>query len=336
MNFYFSGWAMDPKFHYLGYVWTTNASQGRDAQVVVAGNMQYDFTNWLTGGVGIDSLPGTRTTEGNFPFWLSVDNRLISDEFFRPSYTTGIWVKGGLNDKLNYKLMLGNNLSQLGVDAGQLENDLATWSANLTWMPFGDYGKGFGDFEMHQQPVTRFGLNYTYSEEDRQSQPDTEDVENVQLRLSDGNIIFDPGLFGDGIIITDATYQMAAFDAGLKYKGSSIWGEYFVRWLDDFKGPGSSGLSFNDFKDHGFQLQTSTMLSPQAVQLYLSGSKIFGEYGNPWDARLGINVYPWRNKVVRWNSELIYLDDSPVGALSLPYTVGGSGPVFNTNLEVNY
>jgi hypothetical protein len=336
MNLFFSGWAMDPRFHYLGYVWTTNASQGRGAQVVVAGNLQYDFSYWLTGGVGIDSLPGTRSTAGNFPNWLGVDNRLISDEFFRPSYTTGVWIKGKFAETYNYKLMLGNNLSQLGVDAGQLDNGLNTWSGMLSWMPSGDYGPGFGDFENHQSMVTRFGLHYTYSKEDRQSQPGTEAIENVQLRLSDGSIIFTPDLFGIGIAITDATYQMVSFDAGVKFRGYSLAGEFFVRQLNDFKGPGTDSLTFNDLNDHGFQLQSSAMLIPKAVQLYLSGSKVFGEYGNPWDARLGVNVFPWKNKVARWNTELLYLDNSPVGALSLPYSVGANGLVFYTNLEVNY
>ena len=336
MNLFFYGWLMDPRFHYLSYVWTSNASQGRGAQVVVAGNMQYDFTDWLTGGVGIGSLPGTRSTEGNFPFWLGVDNRLIGDEFFRPSYTTGIWASGKPARSLKYQLMLGNNLSQLGVDAGQLNNGLNTWSGMLSWMPGGEYGAAFGDFESHRQPVTRFGLHFTRSEEDRQSQPGTEDIENVQLRVSDGSIVFTPGLFGAGINITDATYQMAAFDAGLKYKGYSVEGEYYLRWIDDLRGPNTDMLPFNELNDHGFQLQTSAMLIPKRLQLYLSGSKVFGEYGNPWDARLGVNLFPWQNKVVRWNTELLYLDDSPVGALSLPYTVGASGPVFHTNLEVNY
>jgi hypothetical protein len=35
-----------------------------------------------------------RSTEGQFPYWLGVDDRLTSDEFFRGSYTTGFWLKG--------------------------------------------------------------------------------------------------------------------------------------------------------------------------------------------------------------------------------------------------
>ena len=40
-----------------------------------------------------------RSTEGQFPYWLGVDNRLTADEFFRGSYTSGFWLKGELSTK---------------------------------------------------------------------------------------------------------------------------------------------------------------------------------------------------------------------------------------------
>ena len=38
-------------------------------------------------------LPG-RSTEGTFPYWLSVDARHIADEYSARPYTTGIWANG--------------------------------------------------------------------------------------------------------------------------------------------------------------------------------------------------------------------------------------------------
>ena len=72
------------------------------------------------------ALPGVRSTEGNYPFWLSVDNRMIADEYMRPSYTSGIQIRGEIVKKLTYSVMLGNNMSTLGVDAGQIDNKLST------------------------------------------------------------------------------------------------------------------------------------------------------------------------------------------------------------------
>ena len=333
----FFGWIMSRKLRYLAYVWSSNVSLGQASQVVVGGNLNYTFNEHATVGAGISTLPGARTTEGNFPYWLGLDARLIGDEFFRPSYTTGIWAKGSIVEGLDYNVMFGNNLSQFGIDAGQLSNQLDTVSAALVWMPTsGEFGKagGFGDYERHEEAATRFGLHYTQSGEDRQSQPGTEAYDNVQLRLSDGNIIFSTDLFGPGVQIDEATYRMTSVDAGLKYRGFSLEGEFYWRILDRFTGPGTEGLPFDALHDHGFQLQGSMMLLPEELQLYAGGSKVYGEYGDPWDFRLGANWFPWSNQVVRWNFEYLELSRSPVGALSLPYPVGGDGPVFHTSFMV--
>jgi hypothetical protein len=107
----FSGWFLDPKWRYYLYVWSANTAQGDPAQVVGAGNLSYVANSHLTLGAGITSLPAVRSTEGQFPYWLGVDDRLTSDEFFRGSYTTGIWAKGQIVPGLNYMAMIANNLS---------------------------------------------------------------------------------------------------------------------------------------------------------------------------------------------------------------------------------
>lgn len=331
----FLGWVLDRKFRYFLYAWSSNPSQGLPAQVVLAGNLNYTFNDRFSIGAGIRSLPGTRSVEGNFPFWLGVDSRLMADEFFRPSYTSGIWASGRLAKKLDYIAMVGNNLSTLGVSAAQLDNGFNTISTSLVWKPTtGEFGPGFGDFENHEKLATRLGAHFNYSEETKQSQPNSEGFENTQLRLSDGSVIFTPNLFGPGITITDATYKMTSVDAGLKYRGFSLDAEYFLRWLNHFHGPGAAVIPH--LFDHGVQMQISTMLIPKVLQLYSGGSTIFGQYGQPWDFRVGMNLHPFKNRVVRWNTEFLYLHRSAVGYTALPYPVGGNGPVFHTSWELAF
>ena len=257
VNLQFLGWIGNPKLRYLAYVWTANTSQGLGAQVVVGGNLSYQFNRHLRVGGGIYALPGSRTLEGNFPFWLPLDNRLIAEEFFRPSYTMGILAQGAIADGLEYSAMIGNNLSQLGVDAGQLDSGLDALALQVAWMPTtGEFGRGFGDYAEHEKLATRIGAHFTRSDENRQSQPDTEGIENTQIRTSDGNVIFSPGLFGDGINITDAKYQMFAADAGLKYRGLSVESEFYWRTVSNLRGPGTEALPFRDMHDSGFKVET--------------------------------------------------------------------------------
>jgi hypothetical protein len=331
----FLGWLLDEKFRYFLYAWTSNASQGLGAQVVLAGNLNYSFSRVFSVGAGIRSLPGTRSVEGNFPFWLGVDTRLIADEFFRPSYSSGVWASGKIANRLDYIAMIANNLSTLGVNAAQLNNGFNTFSTSLVWTPTNsEFGQSFGDFEHHDKMAARLGAHFTRSDEDTQEQPNSNQFENTQIRLEDGTVIFTPNIFGPGIVVTDVTYKMADFDAGLKYHGFSLDGEYFLRWLDHFKGPGTAGLP--TIFSHGFQLQASAMVLPKYLQFYLGGSTLYGKYGNPFDFRAGVNYFPLHNKVIRWNSEFLYLRNSPVGYTAVPFALGGNGPVFHTTLELAF
>jgi len=342
----FLGWILNPKLRYFLYAWTSNANQGLGAQVVLAGNLQYTFNKYLTLGGGIRSLPGTRSVEGNFPFWLNVDSRHIADEFMRPSYTSGIWATGELAKRLKYQFMIGNNMSTLGVPASRLDNGFNTVSSALIWFPTGDFeqgfsGQGWGDFEHHERFSTRLAVHFSRSNENKESQPDSEQFENTQLRLSDGTVIFTPDLFAPGVTIQDARYRMTTVDGGFKYRGFALEGEYFWRWLDNLKfittpAPDALAQIPTSLFDHAFQIQASAMVVPKTLQAYAGFSKIFGQFGQPRDFRAGANFFPFKNKVVRWNNEALYLYKSPVGYTSVPYPVGGRGWVFHSSMELAF
>jgi hypothetical protein len=333
----FAGWFLTPKFRYYLYVWSSNPSQGDPAQVVGAGNLSYTFNRFVTAGFGITSLPSVRSTEGQFPYWIGVDDRLIADEFFRGSYTDGVWLKGELPQKLAYQAMFANNLSILGVSATQLDDKFDTQSYSLAWRPttgeFGLYGT-FGDYDNHQQIATRLAVHFTHSLEDKQSQPSTNAIENSQIRLTDGSVIFTPNLFGPGITVDSVDYRMMSIDGGVKYRGVSVEAEYYRRWLDDFTGADTGGIA--PISDNGYQLQTSAMVVPKTLQAYVSGSQIFGRYGDSSELRAGANWYFRHERGLRVNAEWLHENKCPVGYTAFPVPVGANGNVFHLNLEMNF
>jgi hypothetical protein len=233
--------------------------------------------------------------------------------------------------------MVATNLSILGVSSSQLDQGLNTQSFMLVWMPttgeFGLYGT-YGDYDNHQQIATRAGAHYTHSREDKQTQPSTNGIENTQLRLSDGSIIFTPELFGPGITVERATYEMGSVDAGIKYKGFSLEGEFYVRKLSRFTGVNTGSIA--DVVDHGFQLQSSAMVIQRKLQVYLSGAKIFSDYGDDSEIRAGLNWYFLHERGLRFNGEWIHVDRSPVGYGAYPLQVGSTGNVFHLNVEMNF
>lgn len=338
-NLSFKGWLLDPDFEYRVWIWTQNPAMGQGAQVVVGGHLGYHFGEEFNIYAGVAPLPTDRTTNWTYPFWLKMDNRTIADEFFRGSYTFGIWIDGTINKEegLKYRAMIANNLSALGISADQLDADPSTVSATIWWMPTtGEYGtaEGFGDYDYHEEVATRFGVHFTRSREDRQSQPDVNDFENSQIRLSDGTLLFGPDPFDTGGIIKMATYRMFAANAGFKYRGWSLEGEYYIRWVDDFETVGF--IPVDSLYDTGFSLYASTMLIRDELQFYVAGSHVFGQYGNPSDLTVGFNWYPFSKREIRINAEGIFLDRSPVGGLSYPYVVGGDGWLFNTDFIIAF
>ncbi len=332
---YFKGWLVNPDFRYVLYVWTSNTSQGLGSQVVVAGNLQYRISRFLDVGAGIGGLPTSRSLLGPWPFWLRQDARPMAEEFFRGSFTTGIWAQGEIVPGLYYKTMLGNNLSQLGIDAGQLDDGFDTWSSALWWTT-NDYGRlaTFGDFERHEKAASILGGSFTRSNETRQSQPGSEAPENSQIRLADGTGLFALNALGDNTQVLAAKYQMASFHGGLKYQGLSLDAEYYLRWVSDFDVLGD--VPVTSLFDHGFSVQASSMLVDKTLQLYGTGSYIDGEYGQPWEVTAGLNWYLLKSRMLRLNPEVIFVEKSPVGYLSYPTLVGATGTVFMVNLELFY
>lgn len=331
------GWLFDPRFGYNAYVWTSQASQGLGAQVVAAGNLNVTFNEALQVFFGVHSVPSTRSTNRTFPYWLRNDNRPIADEFFRGSYTQGVWAEGTIARGLSYRMMIANNLSALGVNARQLDAKPNTYSAALTWTPTtGEFGpgNGFGDFEGHQKLATLFSAHYTRSTETPQSQPATDSIENTQLRLSDGTLLFSATAFNPPGRILEARYQMMALNAALKYRGYALELEYYARWLDQFKIEGL--VPRDDLFDSGFQLQASAMVIPKTLQLYASGSKIFGEYGDPYDVALGLNWFPFKRRDLRVNVMGLYVDRSPVGYTAYPVPVGSDGFTLVTDVSLAF
>jgi hypothetical protein len=316
-------------------VWTSNTSQGQSAQVVVAGNLQYQLNKYLDLGVGIGGLPTNRSLVGNFPAWLRQDTRTLAEEFFRGSFTTGIWLQGELAKGLFYKTMLGNNLSQLGIDAGQLDKKFDSWSTALWWTT-NSYGRmePYGDFEKHEKPATTLGASFTSSSENRQSQPGSEAPENSQIRLSDGTGLFSLNAFNNGSSVTDAKYHMSSIHGGLKFKGFSFDADYFLRWVTDLKATGA--LPVDKLNDNGFSFQASGMIVDRKLQAYGTYSLINGQYGDPSEYTLGLNWFPFKTKAFRVNGEYINVKRSPVGYLSYPTVVGANGSVFMVNLELFY
>lgn len=325
------GWLFSPKFQYSTFLWTVQDTN----QVAVGGALYYSFGKIMTLGLGWNAYPGTQSLQGSHPYWESYD-RVMADEFFRPYFSQGVFAKGNLLPKLEYRWMFGNNNSNLDVPAVKLDRNLSAGAA-LTWYPTtGEFGPrgAFGDFENHQNLATRFNLAYTYSPEDRQAALGTSSGINTTLRLSDSLNVFDTGAIAPGVTIERTHYQMVSAAAGFKYHGLWIQSEGYGRLLDHFIADGK--LPVSEVRDSGFYVQLAEMIVPKRFELYGGTSYIFGQYGNSKEFIVGTNYYPWDTRNIRLNTQLLSVDHSPVSSTFGFYVGQQTGPILSIGMTALY
>lgn len=323
------GFAYDPKLTYSINFWTVNSSKN----INTIGYLNYDFTKRFAAGAGIEGLPGVRSLNGQHPYFLGGD-RHLGDEFFKPGFTMGVWIRGKIKDNIYYRIMAGNALSEVGITSAQLTRNMA-YGGTVWWMPTtGEFGPrgGYGDYEMHEKLATRFGLSTTQSREDRFAQVD-DAPNNTQLKLSDGVNLFETGALAPGVTVERANYTIISADAAVKYRGFFMELDYYSRWLNGFKATGGSVPDGSIF-DHGFMLQTAYQIKPRKLELYNAITYVWGEFNNPWEVAVGANYYPKDTRNWRLNMMINHIEQSPVGSQFGYYTQGQTGETIALSTDI--
>jgi DUF3011 family protein len=330
---FFKGWVGSPKLVYNIFVWTVNATD----QDALFGVLGYQFNRKFSLYAGLNGLPGTRTLQGSHPYWLGHD-RVMADEFFRPYFTAGIWAQGEALPGLWYSVQVGNNSSALGIRASQLDRD-QSYGASVWWLPttheFGPRG-AFGDWEMHDELATRFGVSFTSSPEERFTDATTGGTGNTTLRLTDSLNVFDIGSLAPGVTVSNVDYEMLAIDAGFKYHGIFVGTEFYQRKLKNFVADGL--IPHTSINDEGFYVQASFFAVPKKIELYAVTSQIYGDsdegFGDASEFLVGMNWYPMATRNHRLNAQVIDVDHSPVSSTFGYYTGGQSGKTYSVAFSI--
>ena len=330
--FILAGYMFSQKLQYSLTVWTSAGA----ASIVVAGNIGWRFNKALTVTGGYNGVPGSRSLVGTFPFFQPID-RSMADNFFRPGFTQGVWANGEPVKGLNYLVFLGNGLNTLNISANKIDPHLLL-SGSVWWEPLGAYsepGKSrqmYDDYFASKKTRIRIGTSFTKSREDRFSDIDQSNPDNTSIYNSDGVLAFSTGAFAPGVTVQKALYKMWAIDGGLKKSGFSVNGQYYFRWLSDFEADGPLPLA-STF-DHGFELSTGKFVVPQKLLLYVRGSKVFGQFANPYEYGGGFKWYFLPTERLWMTGEVMRVNKSPYSGAFTPYTAGMAGwiPMLQTVL----
>jgi hypothetical protein len=324
---HFRGWLFSPRFRYQITSWTVMSTD----QTTLYGLVGYQFHKFFNLYAGTNSLGGSRSVYGSHPFWLAND-RVMADELFRGGFTNGVWANGEVLPGLWYNIAVGNNFSQLGISAKQLNRGLAT-GGSAWWMPttheFGPNGS-YDDWEYHEKLATRFGFTTSKSREDRQKLSDNT-PENTQIRLADSTLLFDAGSLAPGVIVNQADVRLLSFDGGVKYHGIFAQAEFYRRGIDGFDA--NAPLPVSEIVDKGFYVQAAFYPIKKKLELYGATSWVFGDkhagFGDSHEYLAGGNMYWFNSRNVRSNLQVIQVDRSAASSTFGFYVGGQKGTTFS-------
>jgi hypothetical protein len=324
-----TGHFYDPRFRYNISLWSLPTTQ----QTLLFGNLRYIVSRPLALGVGIGPNLTCRSVQGSWPYWASSD-RQMGEEFFRGGFSSSFFITGEPKSRLFYTAAVTNNLSQLGVKS---ENDTRNMglSASVWAMPTtGEFGPrgGLGDLEYHRNLATRVGMSAGHSRESRYAQLNSP-PNATQIRLSDGVFPFETGALADTVTVNTLDYDEVAFDGGLKYRGFSFQGEFYVRRLSNFDA--TSPLPLSSITDRGFMAEAMHMVVPKKLAMYVATGYVWDDFKrHPWELAGGASFYPYGSRVWRLNLHVIRIEKSPTGSSFGFYTAGQSGTTLSLGTDI--
>jgi hypothetical protein len=314
----FSGYAIDPLVEFYANIDYSTVSD-RPIQLLM-GWIRHPFNPAFNLAYGLGKVPGTWEWQESARYTLGAE-RSLATTYFRPSITAGVWADGEPLSTFHYAAFVGNGFNTFSLNTSELDTNLV-YSGMLWWEPLGPFGVGFSDLECHADSVVRLGNALTFSRQDADP-ADEPGPEQTVVRISDGTPLVTPGALAPGVTVNQFDITLYAVHAGWKYQGMSLSGEYFLRWLTDIGGNGT--IPDSSIADHGYFFQGGAFVRPHSIELFLRGSRVFGQFGDGSELSGGVNWYANQTRNWRLTFDAARVDDSPAQQDRTGFVAGASG-----------
>ncbi|MFO1023111.1 MAG: porin [Planctomycetales bacterium] len=294
--------------------------------------LAWRFGRGLTVYAGQSKVPGGREWLLSFVDTQGVD-RTMATTFFRPSLSQGIWATGEPTDGVYYHVMMSNGFNTLGATPDQLSS-LMAFSGSTWWEPWGSFGRGYSDFEWHEDPAIRIGTSLTYAPE-RGPQGGSSVPENSAIRLSDGTLITEIGALAPGVTLNAFKIGLATVDFAYKHHGFSMSGEFYSQNLYDLRGSGP--IARSSIYQYGGFAQAGYFVIPQKLEPFLRTSHVTGPFGSGAEYAGGFNWFPLTGKQnLKFTFDTASLDNCPADQNRTNYVAGQTGLLVRSQLQIYF
>ncbi len=309
-------------------------TDGRSQLDLLDFHFGYRFGNALAIRLGKRRVPISRAWINSTRYQQLAD-RSLATSFFRPDRSQGIWIEGEPSSRLHYLAMISNGFTTNGLRFDDLDENYA-FTGSVYQDLGSEYGRGYSDLSYHEAPAFRFG---TTSGFERASPPTNPFLMNLSpefdfIRLSDGTPI---GLLGalapDVTVLAFDQYQLTV-DAGWKYRGLSLSGEYYFRWLQAIRGTGP--LPTTTLFDHGFYAQAGYFLIPERLEVLARTSQIWGEFGTASEYAGGFNWFIRGSHDLKFSFDAARVIGAPTSSTGPDYQAGQTGTLIRTQFQAAF
>lgn len=289
--------------------------------------ISFECSDAVTIYMGLGKLPGTWEWQQSSRYPIGVE-RTLATTFFRPSISAGIWATGSFNDSVYYRAMIADGFNTFSLRAAELDTNFA-YSTLWWWEPTEEFGVGFSDLEYHDQPAIRIGHGLTQNTND-ETFLDSPGPEQTVVRLSDGTQLVTPGAVAAGETVGAFDQWLYTLHAGIKYRGWSVSGEGFFRWLRNIQSV--DGDDLGSLLATGYYAQTSKFVVRNRLETYARTSYVSGDFGDGRETACGMNWYLFGQRSARATLEITDLDDSPAQQSRTAFVAGGNGTIVQAQL----
>jgi hypothetical protein len=327
----FDGFALDPA---LGYYINLDFDTDDEHNVIIHDFwIDYAFSDMFILHAGKAFVPGSRE-------WLMGStttrfaDRSLATTFFRPDRSIGVWAIGEPLDGLYYRTMLANGFNSTDLTFEELDTNL-TWAMSAWWDVFDNWGSGWSDLERHDEVATQTGLSFTLASQDGQDGAGQPTAEENFARLSDGTRLVTTGALAPGVTVDEFDLYLLAADLAAKFRGFSMNGEYYFRWIENLGGDGP--LPLDGFFDHGFYIEGGYMIIPRRLELNARTSHVFGRYGDAGAEYAGGATWFFKGTHnLKMTLDVTRVYDSPAQNSAPGYRVGDDGVMMRTQLQAQF
>ncbi|TWT42743.1 hypothetical protein [Botrimarina hoheduenensis] len=332
------GTAIDPALSY--YVVVDGDADGASSADFLAYIATYEFDPAFKVRMGRWKAASDREWLESSRFFRMTD-RSLATEYFRVGFTDGVWLLGDLGDHWSYETSLTNGLRTSTRRPFDQDDNLGA-AVTIAYEPLGDFGPGEADYACHTTPVVRLGGSFAYDKADDRSDAGFPLGDDSFLTLSDGTRLSDVGSLAPGVRLLGDRVLKSSLDWGVKYRGWSFSGEYFIRSIQDLVADGP--LPMTQLYDYGYRVAGGVFLVPQRFDVNAGMSQVSGLYGDAYEYLVGFNWY-WGSgqrdgklddRVNKFSMDVLEVKGSPVTSTPADFIAGDDGVMFRTQVQIGF